>query len=159
MKKLWLMFFVLSVLFSCKKDKVEYISNSDIEGKWVQNELIKGTHEGVEYYFEFCGNDFKLKMDFVTDAISPEDTCSSGSWSEYVTGVFEVDKNILIADGYYTDSLYSRKTHGCFNIGEFNESYKLRMEDPLVLILQKDDSSNEFTLNLEAKVACNEVEP
>ena len=160
MKKLWLMFFVLSVLFSCKKDNIENISNSDIEGIWKGSNLLE-PEEGHRYEFVFCNGDFQLKESIYIDVAYDSNGCYIGEYDEYIRGNYTINDNYLFLEGFFTDSLFVNENTGCYRTGKYKDSFKLRMEDPLVLKFQKDDASiyNDFTLNLIDKVSCNEVEP
>ncbi|MFT7344909.1 MAG: hypothetical protein ACI9XP_001498 [Lentimonas sp.] len=124
MKTIYLIL-ILTLLGGCKKDTANTPDDLSLKGEWEQQTFEEGLHEGSLHNFIFKCDNFTLKISSNTDAIGPNDSCSNSKWNEYVTGSYKLENDNLILDGYYTDSLYQKKTSGCYNIGAYSKNYPI----------------------------------
>ncbi len=110
MKKL-ITLFVLSliVLSGCQQDQVTTLTTSSIQGKWNDNKVNHFNEGGIEYYYEFTGNEFRLMVFEYSDLIFTN--CNSiTDWKNYIKGTFTIQQQSIVLNGTYCDSTYSTLT-------------------------------------------------
>lgn len=110
MKKL-ITLFVLSiiVLSGCQQEQVTTLTTSSIQGKWNDNKANHFNEGGIEYYYEFTGNEFRLMVFEYSDLIFTN--CNSiTDWKNYIKGTFSIQQQSIVLNGTYCDSTYSTLT-------------------------------------------------
>jgi hypothetical protein len=110
MKKL-ITLFVLSiiVLSGCQQEQVTTLTTSSIQGKWNDNKANHFNEGGIEYYYEFTGNEFRLMVFEYSDLIFTN--CNSiTDWKNYIKGTFTIQQQSIVLNGTYCDSTYSTLT-------------------------------------------------
>lgn len=110
MKKL-ITLFVLSliVLSGCQQQQVTTLSTTSIQGKWNDNKANHFNLGGIEYYYEFTGNEFRLMVFEYSD--QQFTNCNSiTDWKNYVKGTFTIQQQSIVLNGTYCDSTYTTLT-------------------------------------------------
>lgn len=153
-KNLFIIIAVSLNIISCDKEDEQPL---DLQGRWQeQTDFKKGYFEGKSRTYAFNCNSFFLTRYSFTDAIQPDDSCSKSNWNEYATGSYSLDKNVLELDGFYTDSLFNRKTSGCFNIGAFKDRFLVDYNGQ-VLKLSPVNQTDEMKFLKEEKLTCSNL--
>jgi len=128
MKKIFYLIMIVAQLASCKSDddglSSQRLTEVELQGEWREiANSEEGLFEGKSRVLAFECNTFYLTVSSYTDGASPHDSCSKFNWKEYARGEYTLSDNQLTLDGFYTDSLFNKKSSGCYNIGEFNKTY------------------------------------
>ena len=126
MKKL-ITLFVLSliVLTGCQQDQVTTLTTSSIQGKWNDNKENHFNEGGIEYYYEFTGNEFRLMVYEYSD--QKLTNCNLiYDWKNYIKGTFSIQQQSIVLNGTYCDSTYTALTTSpCLDvqpIGSFTDT-------------------------------------
>jgi hypothetical protein len=107
MKKL-ISLFVLSliVLVGCQQQQITTLSTTSIQGKWNDNKANHFDLGGIEYYYEFTGNEFRLKVVEYSDLLLSN--CNAiNDWKNYIKGTFSIVQQSIVFNGVYCDSTYT----------------------------------------------------
>ena len=110
MKKL-ITLFVLSliVLTGCQQDQVTTLTTSSIQGKWNDNKENHFNEGGIEYYYEFTGNEFRLMVYEYSDQKLTNCNLIT-DWKNYIKGTFSIQQQSIVLNGTYCDSTYTALT-------------------------------------------------
>ena len=131
MKKL-ISLFVLSliVLVGCQQQQVTTLSTTSIQGKWNDNKANHFDLGGIEYYYEFTGNEFRL-MVFEYSDLNLSNCNAINNWKNYIKGTFTIDQQSIVFNGVYCDSTYTALTTSpCLDvqpIGGFMDTLPVNM--------------------------------
>lgn len=126
MKKL-ITLFVLSliVLTGCQQDQVTTLTTSSIQGKWNDNKENHFNEGGIEYYYEFTGNEFRLMVYEYSDQKLTNCNLIT-DWKNYIKGTFSIQQQSIVLNGMYCDSTYTALTTSpCLDvqpIGSFTDT-------------------------------------
>ena len=110
MKKL-ITLFVLSliVLTGCQQDQVTTLTTTSIQGKWNDNKENHFNEGGIEYYYEFTGNEFRLMVYEYSDQKLTNCNLIT-DWKNYIKGTFSIQQQSIVLNGTYCDSTYTALT-------------------------------------------------
>ena len=110
MKKL-ITLFVLSiiVLSGCKQDQITTLTTTSIQGKWNDNKENHFNEGGIEYYYEFTGNEFRLMVYEYSDQKLTNCNLIT-DWKNYIKGTFSIQQQSIVLNGTYCDSTYTALT-------------------------------------------------
>ena len=143
----WVPFFcsllILSLFFACKKDgsiwEVPPLENPTfLRGKWIEKEpeeIIQ--FEGTNHIIEFSEDQFFLKFNYWTDALSPDDECLNG-YTAYFKGSAAVLEDSISFTGQSTNEFFDYNAAECDRYATFQKTYKYKVENEEVIILNPD---------------------
>lgn len=113
MKKIIILIVTIAVAFiflnACeKKDKQIPITKESLQGKWVDNGENHFGLGGIEHYFEFNNDEYKLHVYEYTDLaiVSLEDSTGTDTYNKYMKGNFSIKNNTIFLNGNYYDMTY-----------------------------------------------------
>jgi hypothetical protein len=126
MKKLITLFVLaIIVLSGCKQDQVTTLTTTSIQGKWNDNKANHFNEGGIEYYYEFTDNEFRLMVYEYSD--QKLTNCNLiYDWKNYIKGTFSIQQQSIVLNGTYCDSTYTALTTSpCLDvqpIGSFTDT-------------------------------------
>jgi len=83
------------------------------------------------------------------------DSCfQNGIWKEYAKGVYIVREDTVFLDGTYTKADYKQKISGCYHVGRYIKSFKIKKSGDDGLLLESTDNQRELSLMLREKITC-----
>jgi len=83
------------------------------------------------------------------------DSCfQNGIWKEYAKGVYIVREDTVFLDGTYTKADYKQKISGCYHVGRYIKSFKIKKSGDDRLLLESTDNQRELSLMLREKITC-----
>lgn len=130
MKKL-ITLFVLSliVLSGCQQEQVTTLTTTSIQGKWNDNKANHFNEGGIEYYYEFTGNEFHLMVYEYSDQKLVNCNLIT-DWKNYIKGTFSIQQQSIVLNGTYCDSTNtSLTTSPCLMvqpIGTFSDTLAIK---------------------------------
>lgn len=126
---------IFLLIISCSGGNKEH----DFNGNWVKV-LPANSLGGSNVSLNFSDIEFRMQLHYYTDIFA--DTCLSGdaSWKEYLTGTFVINNGMIDFVGFWADSTYRKKETGCFNNGDFKETYEFKFYGKDTLVLRLKDS-------------------
>ncbi len=137
-------FLVLSLLmlifFGCSFNKNTQNEGSKyLQGIWLEasvsqnNDLI----EYKQHQFKFIRDSFYLVLNNFSKANFAQDTCyKNGKWTEYVKGVYSVNRDTIVLKGAYVSKTFRLKKSPCYTTGNFEQTLLYQSKSDSVLVLK-----------------------
>lgn len=150
--------FVLCVVFSCRRlPNVQGEGSPTLQGIWNQDSVVNADKllNYTQHKFKFTCDSFYV--DFVTHSKVNyyADSCfNNGVWQEYAKGTYQVKSDSIFLTGTFTKSNYKQKISGCYQIGQYIKTFKIKSADTSRLILEGTDNQREIDLKLQEKIIC-----
>ena len=146
------------LLISCqRRPDVQGQGSALLQGIWIQDSV-----RNEEELLAFTKHRFKISCDsFYVDLTTYSkvnyysDSCfQQGIWKEYAKGVYIVRSDSIFLDGTYTKANYKQKLGGCYHVGRYIKSFKIKEALPGSLLLESVDNQRELRLKLESEIVC-----
>lgn len=156
----YLVLFAFILLFSasCRRlPDVQGEGSAMLQGIWSQD-----TVEREAQLLSYTSHKFKITCDsFYVDLTTYSkvnyyaDSCfQNGIWKEYAKGVYVMRSDSIFLEGTYTHANYKQKLSGCYHIGRYIKSFKVKKASASRLLLESTDNQRELSLTLTDKIIC-----
>ena len=124
--------FISTTISACKKQETdgcstEAVSTSRMQGNWKHNyPKLEPDFSHPDQYnqMRFVGDSFYLTVTHRSDIIYMNG-CNDGI--EHAKGRYHLAPGKLYFNGIYTEANYAEKTSGCYNIGEYADSFSIKI--------------------------------
>lgn len=143
---------------SCRRlPDVQGKGSDFMQGVWVQDsvrdaeKLLSNTH----HRFKITCDSFYVDLTTYSKVNYYADSCfQNGIWKEYAKGVYLVRSDSLFFEGTYTKANYKQKLSGCYQIGRYIKSFKIKKASSDKLLLESTNNQRELSLTLNEKITC-----
>lgn len=151
-------FFLLMLTISCRRlPNVQGEGAASLQGIWNQDSVL-----GSDQLLSYTQHRFKVSCDsFYVDLVTYSkanyyaDSCfNNGIWKEYAKGVYELRADTLFLVGTWTKANYKQKLSGCYHIGQYIRSFKIKTTAPGHLSLESIDEQRDINLVLKQPIKC-----
>lgn len=160
-KGFYLGLFALGILlfFSCRRlPDIQGRGSDFMQGVWFQDSI-----PAAEKLLSYTNHKFKITCDsFYVDLTTHSkvnyyaDSCfENGIWKEYAKGIYLVRSDTVFFEGTYTKANYKQKLSGCYQIGRYIKSFKIKKNTPGNLLLESTDNQRELSLTLNKTIVCD----
>ena len=149
---------ILLLSASCRRlPDVQGEGSAMLQGIWAQD-----TTKFAEPMLSHTSHKFKITCDsFYVDLTTYSkvnyyaDSCfQNGIWKEYAKGVYVMRNDSIFLEGTYTYANYKQKLSGCYHIGRYIKSFKLKKASSDTLMLESTDNQRELALKLSERITC-----
>lgn len=130
-----------------------------LQGEWqqdtsaIQQKLITFSH----YHIRFECDSFFLQLNNYSRVNYGTDSCRhNGKWAEYVKGHYAQKNDTLFLKGFYCNANFTLKNEGCFNIGVYQEFFKISKQTDSLVQLQGAASVIPINLKLVKRTICHQ---
>ncbi|MDQ7948062.1 MAG: hypothetical protein REI78_06850 [Pedobacter sp.] len=83
------------------------------------------------------------------------DTCfNNGIWKEYAKGTYSLSGDTLMLTGTFTKANYKQKISGCYRVGQYINSFKIRDTANHKLVLENLNDQAVIELKLKQRLNC-----
>ncbi len=152
----YLLFFV--VIISCKrKQAVQEPGTEFLQGEWQQDSVRMQSKllSYSLYRFKFrCDSVYITTNNFSKVNYGVDSCMNKGNWKEYVRGKYELHHDTLRVRGLYCHPDFSLKYEGCFNIGVYENLFKLQKQTGSLFHVTSFSSTIPFNMRLIKKTIC-----
>ncbi len=143
---------------SCRRlPDVQGKGSDFMQGVWVQDsvrdaeKLLNNTH----HQFKITCDSFYVDLTTYSKVNYYADSCfQNGIWKEYAKGVYLVRSDSVFFEGTYTKANYKQKLSGCYQIGRYIKSFKIKKASSDKLLLESTNNQRELSLTLNEKITC-----
>lgn len=150
--------FCLMLSASCRRLPDVQGEGSDLlQGVWTQNPVPRSDQllSHTSHKFKITCDSFYVDLTTYSKVNYYSDSCfQNGVWKEYAKGVYVMRSDSIFFEGTYTHANYKQKLSGCYHIGRYIKSFKLKKASADSLLLESVDNQRELTLKLTEKIIC-----
>lgn len=154
--------FGLCVLAACRRlPNVQGEGSALLQGVWNQDSIPNAGKlmNYTQHKFRFTCDSFYVDMTTYAKVNYYADSCfNNGIWKEYAKGVYEVRSDTLFLLGTYTKANYKQKLSGCYKIGQYIKSFKIKSAAAERLVFESTDNQSAVVLSLKEQVICDPKE-
>jgi hypothetical protein len=128
-----------------------------LQGIWNQDSILNADQllNYTQYKFKFTCDSFYVDLVTNSKVNYYADSCfNNGVWKEYAKGVYQVRADSVFLTGTFTKSNYKQKISGCYQIGQYIKTFKIKLADTSRLLLEGTDNQREVDLKLVEKIIC-----
>jgi len=128
-----------------------------LQGVWIQDTvpLAEQLLSNTLHKFKITCDSFYVDLTTYSKVNYYSDSCfQNGIWKEYAKGVYVMRSDSIFFEGTYTYANYKQKLSGCYHIGRYIKSFKLKKASASKLLLESTDNQRELTLKLTEKIIC-----
>lgn len=154
------MFLASGILFmtSCRRLPDVQGKGSDLmQGVWLQDSVPEAEKllSNTSHKFKITCDSFYVDLTTYSKVNYYADSCfQNGIWKEYAKGVYLVRSDSVFFEGTYTKSNYKQKLSGCYQIGRYIKSFRIKKTSSDKLLLESTDNQRELSLTLSEKIIC-----
>ncbi len=149
---------IIFILISCKfNPNIQGRGSNDLQGIWVEEQAIYQDQllEYTLHTFKFTCDSFYLTFDTHTRVNTYPGNCfNNGHWTEYVKGIYSVNKDTLSLNGTFTKSNFKQKISGCYHIGQYVKAFVIKKHKGDTLSFQDLSQHVPFSLKLKQRITC-----
>jgi hypothetical protein len=128
-----------------------------LQGVWTQDS-VKNSGSMLSYTshkFKISCDSFYVDLTTYSKVNYYADSCfKNGVWKEYAKGVYIQRADSIFLEGTYTKSNYKQKLGGCYQVGRYIKSFRIKEAMPGKLLLESTDNQRELSLSLSEKITC-----
>ena len=159
MKRLLLpLLFLLTAITACRRlPDVQGNGSAFLQGIWSQDSVANADKllSFTKHKFKFTCDSFYVDLSTYAKVNYYAESCyNNGIWKEYAKGVYEVRNDTLFLLGTWTKADYKQKISGCYNIGQYIKSFKIKSSVPGHLLMESTDNQSELALVLKQQITC-----
>ncbi|TDQ09344.1 fumarate hydratase [Pedobacter metabolipauper] len=157
-----LLFSSFTLLPACRRlPNVQGEGSAFLQGVWNQDRVLNAGNllSYTQHKFKFTCDSFYVDLTTHSKVNYYADSCfNKGVWKEHAKGVYEVRSDSLFLEGTYTKENYKQKISGCYQIGQYIKSFKVKRGDSASLFLESTDNQRSIDLVLKEKVVCKPMQ-
>lgn len=152
------MLFMIVLFTGCRRlPNVQGEGLEILQGVWNQDSIVNANKllNYTQHKFKFTCDSFYVDLTTHSKVNYYSDSCfNNGIWKEYAKGVYIVKSDTLFLLGTYTKANYKQKLSGCYQIGQYIKSFKIKLAEPDKLLFESMDNQGELSLALKEKIIC-----
>lgn len=154
--------FMLCVFASCRRmPNVQGKGEAVLQGVWNQDSISAKDKllSYTQHKFKFTCDSFYVALTTHSKVNYYADSCfNNGIWKEYAKGVYKMRADSLFLLGTYTKENYKQKITGCYKIGQYIKSYKIKSANSEKLVFESTDNQSILVLALKESIICSPKE-
>lgn len=151
--------FTILTLVACKfNPNIQGQGVSYLQGSWKQDQALYEDKllAYTLHTINFSCDSFYLTLDTRAKTnIYPDSCFNKGQWTEYVKGIYSLNKDTLYLDGTFTKSNFKQKISGCYRIGQYRAAFAVQQQGADTLLLKDATQHIPLLLRLKQKTICN----
>jgi len=128
-----------------------------LQGVWNQDSIANADQllNYTQHHFKISCDSFYVDLTTFSKVNYYADSCfNKGIWKEYAKGTYVVKGDTLVLSGTFTKANYKQKVTGCYRIGRYLSSFKIKSSSKNSLLLESLNDERECALILKQKINC-----
>lgn len=127
------------------------------QGIWAQDSVANADKllNYTRHRFKVTCDSFYVELTTLSKVNYYADSCfHNGVWKEYAKGTYQLKGDTLILTGTFTKANFKQKISGCYRVGQYLSSFKIRDTTAKHLQLESLNDQREVNLTLKQKINC-----
>jgi hypothetical protein len=150
--------FSLFAITACTRlPNVQGRGEAFFQGVWKQDSIANSSQllNYTQHHFKITCDSFYVELTTFSKVNYYADSCfNKGVWKEYAKGTYKVKGDTLLLTGTFTKANYKQKVTGCYRIGRYLTSFKIKNSTANHLRLESFNDQREIRLALKEKITC-----